>query len=126
MITKVRGGLLICVSGITVLSCFAAERIVRYHEATDPGAAPHRPAVFVMSNAASKPALFPPSQDAFRAANTFMVYTTSEIDQKITDLKMNELNATIAMLKQNVKNLSDANDALSKRIDDLEKKVPSH
>ena len=62
-------------------------------------------------------------------ADTFSVYTTEETDSKFSvvieankqSVKMiDELRSEMANLRQNLKDLSDINDALEKRINDLE------
>jgi peptidoglycan hydrolase CwlO-like protein len=58
-------------------------------------------------------------------AHTFTVYTTTEIDERLQDLSKAGSNdkAKIATLEKDIKSLSDANDALTKRLNELEAKL---
>jgi len=58
-------------------------------------------------------------------SHTFEVYTRQEIDDKHTeDAKaITQLQDTVHMLQQNLKDLADANDALTKRLDEIEKQL---
>jgi cell division protein FtsB len=51
-------------------------------------------------------------------ANSILVYSTSKVDAFV-----HQQQAQIDVLKDNIKTLSDANDALTKRINELEKKI---
>lgn len=57
--------------------------------------------------------------------STFKVYTVEEIDQIRTadQKKIAELQDTVTFLRKNVKDLSEMNDALTERLDELEKKI---
>jgi len=59
------------------------------------------------------------------ASHTFEVYTRQELDGKHTeDAKtITELQNRIASLAKDLKRLSDTNDALTKRIDEIEKRL---
>ena len=59
------------------------------------------------------------------AAHTFEVYTRQEIDDKrAEDAKaITQLQDTIHELKENLKELANANDALTKRLDEIEKQL---
>ena len=52
------------------------------------------------------------------STNSFSVYRTEQVDSKVNDLKQQ-----ITILQQDIKTLSDANDALTKRLDDAERKL---
>jgi hypothetical protein len=71
-------------------------------------------------------------QTGVNDGNSFLVYTTTEVDQKLTgttqaisntDKTVAGLQKTIELLKNNIKLLSDTNDALTKRVDALEKHI---
>ncbi|MGO9273403.1 MAG: hypothetical protein ACLQOO_24720 [Terriglobia bacterium] len=110
-----------------ILSCFATERIVRMTIRNKPfvpapiGGRPRpaTPATFEISNASGGGGSY---NDAFAASHTFLVYTSAEVDgllKSLTD-QLSHDKEQLAILNANVKTLSDANDALTKRLSDLE------
>jgi hypothetical protein len=118
------------------ISCalsFGAERVVRQNRddtiiTQPPFLGTQRTQVFIGNLAkypcdGVAPAFRARCDTDFRSKQSFEVYTTTEIDTQIAALKIGDLNATIAQLKQDVKGLSAANDALTKRLEALEKRT---
>lgn len=56
---------------------------------------------------------------------TFRVFTKEEVDSRLVndEKTINDLNDLVRLLRQNVKDLTDLNDALAKRLDALEKRM---
>jgi len=115
----------VCASIGTVLSCFATETIVRMRQRDETreigshhGAPPTTIRAFSLENAAHG-AVY---TSAFAAQNTFTVYTAAEVSALLQPLKDNlsTHQERLAILEANIKTLSDANDALTKRLSDAE------
>lgn len=65
-----------------------------------------------------------PGLSAFKA-NTFHVYTKEEIDTKLAKeaKTISNLSDLVLVLRQNLKDLSDVNDALVKRLEEIETRL---
>jgi len=96
------------------IKCFATETVVKM--ATN-GTGVHSPA-FTLTNS------YGPTVGTREEAmtHTFLVYTTSEVDGMVQTLTQNlsRDQQEITTLKAEIKTLSDANDALTKRLNDVE------
>jgi len=101
------------------VKCFATEQVVRMTTICGNG---RGCVAFTIANSYG-----PSVEDKANATNahTFTVYTTAEIDGQIQPLQKNQSDddAQIQVLKKDIKALSDANDALTKRLNALEAKL---
>jgi len=114
-----------------IISCFATETIVKMRVHSMPAHSERNgkygstmvPESFSLSHQAGGRGAY---NATFAAANTFTVYTSAEVDglvQSLSDKLLREQKEQVTNLKANIKALSDANDALTARINDLEKTV---
>jgi hypothetical protein len=113
---------------LALLSSRATERVVKFNTIDKPGK------LLRIENAAERyynplgplgPVSSRPEVERDLNSRTFTVYTSAETDSLLQTLK-DQLAAEdkeVKLLKENIKSLSDANDALTHRIRDMESKL---
>jgi hypothetical protein len=109
------------------LTCFAEERIVKFRRADTPAQTDAYPVVTI-SNAASKTISGADDPNTFIRENTFTVYTTEEVyTKKEVEAFIKPLRDSVSQdekelktLNADIKTLSDTNDALTRRLNEVE------
>ena len=111
-----------CLSASENVAKFSRNDAARCTPGT-PGHPPHPPVcgpAVEIANQAGASGQF--DRESFVNSHSFTVYTTSEVDGMIQALTNSDkaLSDEVNLLKGNMKTLSDANDALTKRLNELE------
>ena len=100
-----------------IIRCLATEQVVKMTSHPDMGIGGAN--IVTLSNS------FGPGSKDIAQANTFIVYTKSEVDGLVQPLSqdLSRDQQEISDLNAAIKTLSDANDALTKRLNDVEAKL---